>query len=208
MLVKNASQIRVLRTIESIAKISLSAYEIERLVCGLHYTSSSKLNKTLREFITGICLSNTSFFQILLLLNQRCKSCEDAEYQLYRSTEGQICALDCGGTWSDSWSKKAFYQILYTFSKHAHKHSWYQSYRDCSSCSDRGGGREEYWKASNRRENAIAVRRDVSSEPQTFTTKRRRRYGVSSHRRLACFRKGNNNVPLRSLDRTRTVKKR
>lgn len=68
------------------------------------------------------------YFQDHRILKQRCKSSENAEYQLYKPTEGPMCALDGGWTWQDSYPKKVFtkYRTLDT-SRHTIT-QWYQSY--------------------------------------------------------------------------------
>lgn len=76
------------QTIEDMTKISISAPQQQRAISRLHRFPSSKLNKTLTEFIKNFVYLICHFhFQIPCVLKTSRKSSEDAKYQLYRPTE-------------------------------------------------------------------------------------------------------------------------
>lgn len=96
---------------------------------------------------------------------------EDAESQLYRSTEGLMYVLDSRGTRKDSYSKTFFTRYCILAPSKRAINLWYQSSCDCSSLScRRGDGRpavdegnhkqiEEKFRADQRRvpQNLVAV---------------------------------------------------
>lgn len=58
--VKNDPRICAQQTNENIAKNAISAHELQKPINGFHRITSSKLNRTLREFTTTVSLSNTA----------------------------------------------------------------------------------------------------------------------------------------------------
>lgn len=63
-LFRNSAQTLAQQTIQSIAKISISARELQRLARKLHRNLSWQVKKTLREFRASLCLSRTAVFTI------------------------------------------------------------------------------------------------------------------------------------------------